>query len=53
MFKVQALCLAMIAGILTPAWTQLISEVILGTVVDASGAVVSGAQVTLTNEQTA
>ena len=52
MCKVQALCLAMIAGILAPAWTQVISGVILGTVVDASGAVVSGAQVTLTNEQT-
>ena len=50
--KVQAFCLAMIAGILAPATAQVISGVILGTVLDASGSVVTGAQVTLTNERT-
>src|SRR5262245_52502016 len=52
MSKVQTLCLAMFASFLAPAWAQVVSGVILGTVVDASSAVVTGAQVTLTNEQT-
>lgn len=42
----------MIVCLLAPAAAQVISGVIVGTVVDASNAIVSGAQVTLTNEQT-
>lgn len=42
----------MVLCLLAPAAAQVISGVIVGTVVDPSDAVVSGAQVTLTNEQT-
>src|SRR5262245_51278738 len=52
MSKFQALCLTIIACLVIPASAQVISGVILGTVVDASGGLVTGAQVTLTNEQT-
>lgn len=52
MSRVQPSCLAMIVCLLAPAAAQVISGVIVGTVVDASDAVVSGAQVTVTNEKT-
>jgi len=52
MSRFQTICLAVIGCILAPVAAQVISGVILGTVVDSSGAVVSGARVTLTNDQT-
>jgi hypothetical protein len=52
MSKAQVLCIVLIACVLTPVGAQVVSGVILGTVVDASGAVVTGAPITVTNEQT-
>src|SRR5687767_12748859 len=51
MFRIQLLAL-MVCVLVQLAPAQVVSGVIVGTVMDPSGAVVPGAAVTLTNEQT-
>src|SRR5206468_2132285 len=54
MSRIQfSLCLSLMVSLLARvAPAQVVSGTIVGTVVDASGAVITGAAVTLTNDQT-
>ena len=51
MMRTRLVLLGLVAAC-TPAWAQLETAAMLGTVRDASGAVVAGATVTLTNTET-
>jgi hypothetical protein len=50
--RMSAVLLLMVLGFTVPAWCQLDTGTILGTVSDSTGAVIPGAKVTLTNEGT-